>query len=49
LYDGDAYLPFKVISHKVEGVLESGDRGKLDIGGRFIFACTMDNGCQNFV
>jgi hypothetical protein len=49
MYDRDTYLPFKVIPHKVKGVLESGDRGKLDIGGRFIFARTVDNSRQNLV
>ena len=47
--DGDAYLSFKIVPDKVEGVLESGNRGKLNIGGRFVLACTMNNGCQNLV
>jgi hypothetical protein len=46
---GVAHLPFKVIPNKVKRVLESGDRGELDIGGRFVFAGTMDNSCQNLV
>jgi len=49
MYGGDVYLAFKVIPHKVKRVLESGDRGKLDIGGRFILARTMDDSCQNLV
>lgn len=45
----DAYLSFEVIPHKIKRVLKSGNRGKLDIGGRFIFASAMDNSRQNFV
>jgi len=49
MYDGDAHLAFKVIPDEVERVLKSGDRGELDIGGRFIFAGTMNDSCQNLV
>ena len=43
MYGGDAYLPFKVVPHKVKRVLESGDRGELDVGGWFVFAGTVNN------
>jgi len=49
IYDKGTYLPFEVIPHKVKRVLESGNRGELDIGGGFVFAGTVDNGCQNLV
>ena len=49
MYDGDAYLPFEVIPDKVKRILKSGDRGELDIGGRFIFAGTMNDSCQYLV
>jgi len=45
IYDEGTYLPFEVIPHKVKRVLESGNRGELDIGGGFVFAGTVDDGC----
>lgn len=47
--DGYAYLSFKVIPYKVERVLESGNRGELNLRGKFVFAGTVDNGRQNLI
>jgi len=49
MHGGDLYLSFKVVPDKVERVLESGNRGELDLGRRFVFASTVDNSCQNLV
>ena len=45
----DTHLSLKVIPHKIKRVLESGNRGKLNIRGRFVFASAMDNSSQDFV
>ena len=46
---GNPYLSFKVIPYKIKRILECSNRGKLNIGGRLVFASAMDNGRQDFV
>lgn len=45
----NSYLPFKVIPNEVKRILESGNRGELNIGGGFVFASTVNNRRQNLV
>jgi hypothetical protein len=43
------HLAFKILSHKLERVVERMDGRKLNIRGRFVFAGTMDNGSQDLI
>jgi hypothetical protein len=43
------HLAFEILTNELEGIVESMDSSELDIRGRLLLPCALDDGCQDFI